>query len=577
MTVLRISLVFLVLSLLLPSFANAGGSAYRAYRQAKDSYHLLLHSPRKKRYRDQWTRVIDRFLAVTRNFPRSPRAADALYMAGKTCQGLYRVSRAKRDARRAVALFDALVKKYPHDSLADDALVLGGRIEEEILGDPAQAYRRFAKVVHGYPEGDMIGLARRKVSALARYAPVDHPSLALPVPSREASCAGPANVTAIHCRSTSEGARVVIDLSKKADFISNYLSAAKKKGDSDRIYVDVKDAAAGGNLPVKMAVDQGGVRQIRTGRPNADTVRVVLDLAGTHAYKVFPRADPFRIVVDVAGEGSHRGTNGASPAPSLPPGAHDGIAKILRQNQAKPPLKVKLPPVSGKKRLHLIVVDPGHGGKDPGASGPDGAEEKNVTLKIARDLVRRLRRDLGCKVVLTRHTDVFLPLQERTAIANKDGASLFISIHANASPDPNAHGVATYYLNFSKNEEATAVVARENGTSLRQVGDLERILFDLMANSKINESSRLAAEIENSLIHNLKDHYSHIKSLGVRQGPFYVLLGATMPSVLVETSFISNKRGEARLTNPRYEQCVAAGIADGVRKYAEALNLIAKK
>ena len=562
----------LALSLLMPSLSQAASASDRAYRSAKSRYHRLLRSPREMRYRDHWTAVIDGFLAVSRSFPRSPRAADALYMAGKASQGLYRVSRSKEDARRAVKLYDSLVQEHPDDSLADDALVLGGRIEEKVLADLPAAYQRYEEAVKRYPAGDMAERARHKAAELVRYAPAAAPSPASPAPSD-----GPAEVTGIHCRSAQGCTRVTIDVSQKADFVAKYLGPNHKEKIPPRIYVDVRDAAAASQLAETMDVDDGPLRQIRTGRPDSGTVRVVLDLSGSHDYKVYPLADPFRIIIDVADPSSSGGAAKGEIAPSIAPGAKDGIAKILQETPSEPSLKVPLSAAGGKKELRRIVVDAGHGGKDPGAIGPDGVEEKNVALKIARALASRLRKELGCEVILTRDDDTFLPLRERTAIANKVGADLFISIHANASPNAHAYGIETYYLNFSKNKEATAVVARENDTSLKQVGDLEHILFDLMANSKINESSRLAAEIQKSLVGGLRHHYSHIKNLGVRQGPFYVLLGATMPSVLVETAFISNRREESRLTNSRYDRAAVDAIADGVRNYAKALNLIATK
>lgn len=177
---------------------------------------------------------------------------------------------------------------------------------------------------------------------------------------------------------------------------------------------------------------------------------------------------------------------------------------------------------------------------------------------------------------MTRTGNSFLELEERTAIANKVKADLFISIHANASTNRRARGVETYYLNFSKNSKAVEVVARENKTSLKQVGDLEMILLDLLANSKINESSRLAAEIQKSLVTRLSKHYK-VKDLGVRQGPFYVLLGATMPSVLVETAFLSNRDEEKQLNNRQYQERTADAIVSAVRTYATALNLLASQ
>ncbi len=253
----------------------------------------------------------------------------------------------------------------------------------------------------------------------------------------------------------------------------------------------------------------------------------------------------------------------------------DEVAKILEQRPLPPSPPVVVPTEPVVTGLRRIVVDAGHGGKDPGAVGPSGLREKDVTLTLARKIAARLRETLGCEVVLTRDRDVFLPLEERTAIANKVGADLFISIHANAAPNRQAYGIETYYLNFSKNDKAAAVAARENGTSLKEVDDLEQILFDLMANAKINESSRLAAEIQKALVDRLDEQFEEVRDLGVRQGPFYVLLGATMPSVLVEAAFISHPREEQRLSSRNYQEQTAEAIAEAVKNYARAHKLIA--
>jgi N-acetylmuramoyl-L-alanine amidase len=224
-----------------------------------------------------------------------------------------------------------------------------------------------------------------------------------------------------------------------------------------------------------------------------------------------------------------------------------------------------------------VVIDAGHGGKDPGAVGPNKVLEKNVTLEMAKHLAEQLRKELKCEVLLTRSDDLYLKLRDRTSYANKVGADLFISLHANASNSRKVYGLETYFLNLAKNNQAAAVAARENGTSLEEVGHLEAILFDLMANAKINESSRLASEVQQAMVKGLKPHYSDIKDLGVRQGPFHVLLGATMPSVLVETAFISNRREEKRLNSSVYQKRVASSIVSGVKRYAATLEQVARK
>jgi N-acetylmuramoyl-L-alanine amidase len=179
---------------------------------------------------------------------------------------------------------------------------------------------------------------------------------------------------------------------------------------------------------------------------------------------------------------------------------------------------------------------------------------------------------MGLDVVMTRSTDVFIPLEERTAIANKVNADLFLSIHANASLNRSAAGIETYYLNLAKTDKAARVAARENNTSLEKVGLLQTILFDLMANYKINDSARLADDVQKSLHGKLEKKFGGIKNLGVKQGPFYVLVGATMPSILVETAFISNEREVELLTDDDYQETAAAGILEGVRNYIKNLH-----
>lgn len=218
------------------------------------------------------------------------------------------------------------------------------------------------------------------------------------------------------------------------------------------------------------------------------------------------------------------------------------------------------------------MVDPGHGGHDPGAVGAHGTQEKNVVLAIGLNLAEKLRDELGIDVVMTRSTDVFIPLEERTAIANKVNADLFVSIHANASLNRGASGIETYYLNLAKTEKAAQLAARENGTSLEKVSLLQAILFDLMANYKLNDSAHLAEEVQKALYRKLQGHYPSTKNLGVKQGPFYVLVGATMPSILVETAFISNEAEEERLRDSSYQERAAEGVLEGIKAYISSLK-----
>jgi N-acetylmuramoyl-L-alanine amidase len=219
-----------------------------------------------------------------------------------------------------------------------------------------------------------------------------------------------------------------------------------------------------------------------------------------------------------------------------------------------------------------IVIDAGHGGHDPGAIGPGGYQEKDLVLDVALRLEKLLRAELGADVVMTRATDVFIPLEERTAIANAKGADLFLSIHANSSRSRTARGIETYFLNFAKNAHAEEVAARENSISSATLKDLQNLVKAITLNSKIDESRDFAANIQEAMIDSLRPHYPDVQDRGVHQAPFYVLIGASMPSVLAEIAFVSNPQEERVLRTAEHRQNIAHSLAEGVRTYLTALN-----
>ena len=219
-------------------------------------------------------------------------------------------------------------------------------------------------------------------------------------------------------------------------------------------------------------------------------------------------------------------------------------------------------------------MDAGHGGKDDGAVGPHGLKEKDVALSIAKMLGQRLKH-YGLEVIYTRTDDRFVPLEERTDIANAKGADLFISIHCNASTSRARHGIATYYLNVTSNRYEMRLAARENATSKKSVSDLRLILADLATQADTDESVRLATQIQSHTVGDLRHHYRGVHDRGVKNALFYVLLGARMPSVLVETSFISNPREARRLHSHRYRERVAQGIFDGIKAFLRDRRAVA--
>ena len=221
-------------------------------------------------------------------------------------------------------------------------------------------------------------------------------------------------------------------------------------------------------------------------------------------------------------------------------------------------------------------MDAGHGGHDPGAIGPTRVREKDVTLAIARKLAHKLR-EAGFEVVLTRNDDRFLALEERTALANAARGDLFVSVHANAHPRRIRAGVETYFLNVTDDRYAARLAARENGVDLSVAGDLARILTDLDAKASAGESMRLARLVQRDVCGGVRARVGDVRDLGVKSALFYVLLGARMPAVLVETGFISNRAEERRLASARYQDEVAAGIARAVRTFAGGDAQVAKR
>ena len=356
-----------------------------------------------------------------------------------------------------------------------------------------------------------------------------------------ASASEQAKVKQIRHFSSPDYTRIVIDLSSPAEFSKNRLS------NPDRLYFDLKNSSIAKEIKTNLPVGDGIVKTIRASQFNDDTVRIVFDIEEITDYKSFIIEDPVRLVIDLYGKG--KGTD-------------------------NPVLAVT------KKR---IVIDAGHGGHDPGAVGPNKLYEKDVVLDIAVKLKKILSADPGNEVFLTREKDVFIPLEERTAFANRKNADLFVSIHANASPRKQAKGVETYLLNWTDDEEANRVAARENKISLKKMKEMNSqmdtvgaILSGLKRENKRDESIKLANYVQRSMISGLNDNYGDVPDLGVKQALFYVLFGAKMPSILAEVSFISNPEEEKLLSQDEYRMDIAKAIAEGLHTYLASAPAIQK-
>ena len=223
-------------------------------------------------------------------------------------------------------------------------------------------------------------------------------------------------------------------------------------------------------------------------------------------------------------------------------------------------------------KIGKIVIDPGHGGHDTGTIGPNGLLEKDLVLDVSRRLGKLLEARLGADVVFTRRDDTFIPLETRTSIANQEQADLFVSVHANSSHDPDARGVETYYLNFTSSPEALEVAARENAASDKDIHELQDLVKKIALREKIDESREFASDVQESLHSGLAIKSAGIRDRGVKKAPFVVLIGANMPSILAEISFISNPGDEKRLKGPEYRQRIAESLYRGISRYVNGLG-----
>lgn len=335
----------------------------------------------------------------------------------------------------------------------------------------------------------------------------------------------------------SQGVRVVVETNGVVDFARGQLK------NPERVFFDIKNSLLNKEARKEFLVNNSVVNKIRVGQFDTSTVRIVFELLKPdYEFKVIQLENPFRIVIDIYLKG--------------------GSKQLSKELEKKKESQISL------KRT--IVIDPGHGGKDPGAIGPTGLKEKDVVLDVALKVRELLKSDPQYDIVLTRDQDIFIPLNKRTEIANKINADLFISIHANASTNSYARGVETYLLNWTDDEEAIRVAARENAISVKKMkqlkGELGFMLASLEREAKRDDSVRLAGYIHNSMADELKNDFSRHNN-GVKQALFYVLVGAQMPSCLLEISYISNPEEERLLDDESYRMKIAQSLVEGIKNY----------
>ena len=538
----------------------------------------------------QMRKVVAAYQNIVRRHPASGYCDNALWQAANLATLAFDRFGDESDRKTAARLLTLLTKEYPSSKLVAQANAALKDLQKTAVAVPAAAATP-PPAVTPQPASATPPQAAATKAATSQPGPLAAP-------------AGIATLREIKRTPLPDGIRLIVDLDSEVAYYQEEIANPR------RLFFDLKGVKAAPSLQdVSLKYDGDIVKEVRLGRHPQNTTRLVVDLEGVSGYSVFPLYSPYRLVIDL-----RRGTpSEAAPLPkavtppvTVPPPmaeakAPAAIATLPQVKQSMPdakpaaaepaPLPSKpaapktLPPAApvsnsnGKfslsRQLGLsvsrVVIDAGHGGHDPGAHG-NGITESELTLDVALRLQKLLQEKEGVEVVMTRDTDIFIPLEERTAIANRENADLFLSIHANASRNPAARGIETYFLNFALNPEAEAVAARENATSAQPMHNLPDIVKAIALNNKANESRDLAETVQKSMAKRLSARNKTLRDLGVKQAPFVVLIGAVMPSVLAEISFVTNKQDGALLKTPAYRQQIAQALFDAILNYQQGLK-----
>ncbi|NOJ96321.1 N-acetylmuramoyl-L-alanine amidase [Corallococcus coralloides] len=573
---MRVRFSHFVLPLLLltaPSAVGAGkrNEAEEAYQQARRAYYALKDDASRRKLRHHWLNVAHRFEAVATRFPKSERAPDALFTAGDLLQELSRISFVDEDLQAAISDYSKLVEAHPKHRLADDAALALARIHVNRLDKPEAARKILNESLATNPKGDQ---ARELKSLLASLPP---PSKTPPAKPTVKPLPPVVKSTPDHAVAAANPSSPLVDaISKLAREPSPVLPRLEPSAPASD--TSVKDSAAhivdaptvaDAKAPEAVASSHG------TSQPSKPEAPVEVVAVASKAPA--PVVDNAPLAPKPAAPVAVASKPAAPEAPrpvTAPVDAQVAQARLKAVAKQSRHAELTLAEQLGLK-VRRVVIDAGHGGHDSGAIGKAGTKEKDVALAISKKVADGLR-EKGLEVVLTRDDDTFIRLEDRAKLANEAHGDLFISVHCNSAATHKLRGIETYTLNTSADRYSIRLAARENASSEKGISDLQFILADLATKANTEESSRLANAVQHSLVTGLAGKYDGIKDLGHKEALFYVLLGAKMPAILVETSFLSHSEEEKRLASERYQDEVAKNIVLGVEEFLGDRRRVAK-
>ncbi len=478
-----------------------------------------------RKYRHRYESLIVRFKKHAQKNPASEKSGLALMYAAQLSEDIAQITKSREDMKAAVHAYLAVVKSRPTNAVVDKALSRVLYIKENLLKDKRGAEKIRQQLM------PKLAASQKKNSQV------------LPAQANSKNSI----IRKISIQELNQKLHVIVTGADKVNLSQGEI--AKSADMPRRIFFDLSPVKLGEQIPPLFEVNQAKVYKVRVGQPEADVVRLVFEVEDDVGVKISPKENELALEFFVQQAGAKK------------------IEFASTEPAKKPPEFLRMP---SKGRPKIIVLDPGHGGDDPGAIGPRGLQEKHVTLEIAKRVKRTLETEMpGVKVYMTRDRDQTLHLSKRTEIANDLEADLFISIHANAAPNIHAQGIETYYLNISHDRYAIRLAARENAMSETEISNLEFILADLAMKSNVSDSIRLGQVVQSSIFSKVRERWDDTKDLGLKHALFYVLMGVRMPAILIETSFISNKEEEKRLKSDAYQLALAQGVVKGVKRYME--------
>ena len=564
-----LALFLLLASIYYPWEAHSAPS----YSSLNQEFNKLSADPKKSDMRDPWEKMRAKFDNLAKSNPKSPDAPKAAFMAARCLEEIATRTHSSEDFRNAAQTFGEVGKKYPRAPQGDEALYKKAEIEFKKLKNPDTAQKTLEQLLKNTADSAMKGRAGKlkkeieKDQGKSSARNESTPSGAAP---KQQEFFSEPTLVSIIINADDKKADAEIELSTGAGYSWRFIPKAKNSSGEAALIIEVEGVVPNKGISGVSTVSKGPVRLVRIVNAKVKTAfgkdapscRIEFTLKDNYASEIKNDATSNKILLKVDSKKMQTATvSGRGTAGSVDTGYIPQETSAPRNTAASSHSRAEMLGLT----VNTILLDPGHGGKDPGAQA-NGVTESKLVLRIAKLVETKLRKK-GFKVSYTRDNDVFIALDKRTETANRRKVDLFVSIHVNANADTSVAGIETYYLNKAKTKSAERVAARENGVSVAAIDDLQVILTDLGLSSKMQESRNLAKDVQSNMEKQIRASGYAVRSNGVRSGPFYVLMGAKMPAILVEVGYCSNKSDANYLKDSKYVERIAEGIANGIIGY----------